>query len=438
MKGSLLMVEQINLFDSNKLPFKINKPIRLIELFAGIGTQAMAMKRAGIEFEHYRVVEIDKYAVASYNAIHGTDFKPTDIKALKGEDLGVKKDDHIYFTSYSFPCVDISICGHLAGMQKGSGTRSGLLWEVERLLNEMEVKPTVLMMENVPQILSKRNINDFKEWIKALEDMGYSNYYSTLNSKDFNVPQNRSRTFMFSFLGDYSYTFPLGIKRERTLQDLLEKNVSDKYFLSDAMVNYILASHDTYCVDGRKIINREVTPTVTTREGSTRAALSTYVSDKLPINYDAENVVIGKSYTRSFGCRGKLQNKDVCDTLTASMGTGGGNVPILKIKNCTKQGYLEATSGDGCYISNIDKKRGTVQKGMTPTLKTSLDIGVVVEKASDLHIRKLTPKECWRLMGVDDEDFEKARQVVSDTQLYKQAGNAIVVDVMVAMFKQMI
>ncbi len=393
---------QQSIFETTLEPFKINKPVRLIELFAGIGTQAMAMKRANIEFEHYRVIEFDKYAIQSYNAIHDTNFEPTDIRSIKGSDLGVKRDNYIYFMTYSFPCTDISIAGELKGMSKGSGTRSGLLWEVERLLNEMEVKPTVLMMENVPQILSKRNIKDFKSWMKALEDMGYKNYYKTLNSKDFNVPQNRNRTFMFSFLGDYTYSFPNVVERERDLQDLLEENVDSKYFLTESMVKYILSDNATYTAnENQKILNRDVAPTITTREGNTRAALSTYLSDKFPINYNAEELTI-------------------------------------KIKNCTKQGYLEAMAGDGCYISNIDKKRGTVQKKMTPTIKTSLDIGVVVNEKNDLGIRKLTPKECWRLMGIDDEDFEKVSKVVSNTQLYKQAGNAIVVDVMVAMFKQML
>lgn len=393
---------QQSIFETTLEPFKINKPVRLIELFAGIGTQAMAMKRANIEFEHYRVIEFDKYAIQSYNAIHGTNFEPTDIRIIKGSDLGVKRDNYIYFMTYSFPCTDISIAGELKGMSKGSGTRSGLLWEVERLLNEMEVKPTVLMMENVPQILSKRNIKDFKSWMKALEDMGYKNYYKTLNSKDFNVPQNRNRTFMFSFLGDYTYSFPNVVERERDLQDLLEENVDSKYFLTESMVKYILSDNATYTAnENRKILNRDVAPTITTREGNTRAALSTYLSDKFPINYNAQELTI-------------------------------------KIKNCTKQGYLEAMAGDGCYISNIDKKRGTVQKKMTPTIKTSLDVGVVVNEKNDLGIRKLTPKECWRLMGIDDGDFEKASKVVSNTQLYKQAGNAIVVDVMVAMFKQML
>lgn len=117
--------------------FKIDKPIRLIELFAGIGAQAKALEMLGVKFEHHRICEFDKYAVASYNAIHGTHFQPTDIRDLRWRDLGVTDTDkYCYILTYSFPCQDLSVAGKQRGMIKGSGTRSGLLWEVERLLTE--------------------------------------------------------------------------------------------------------------------------------------------------------------------------------------------------------------------------------------------------------------------------------------------------------------
>jgi DNA (cytosine-5)-methyltransferase 1 len=117
--------------------FKIDKPIRLIELFAGIGAQAKALEMFGVKFEHHRICEFDKYAVASYNAIHGTHFQPTDIRDLRWRDLGVTDTDkYCYILTYSFPCQDLSVAGKQRGMIKGSGTRSGLLWEVERLLTE--------------------------------------------------------------------------------------------------------------------------------------------------------------------------------------------------------------------------------------------------------------------------------------------------------------
>lgn len=145
------------------MKFTITKPIRLIELFAGVGSQAMALRDIGTDFEHYRVVEFDKYAVASYNAIHGTNFTTMDITKITGNDLGiVDTDKYTYLMTYSFPCQDLSVAGKSKGMTKGSGTRSGLLWEVERLLNETENLPQVLVMENVPQVHSKKNMPDFQ------------------------------------------------------------------------------------------------------------------------------------------------------------------------------------------------------------------------------------------------------------------------------------
>lgn len=128
-------MEQLDIFTWNSADYKITKPIRLIELFAGVGSQAMALRDIGAKFEHYRVVEWDKYAMASYNAIHGTDFTTTDICDLKGEDLGiVDKENFTYLLTYSFPCTDLSVAGKMAGMEEGSGTRSSLLWEAKRLL----------------------------------------------------------------------------------------------------------------------------------------------------------------------------------------------------------------------------------------------------------------------------------------------------------------
>ena len=128
---------QMSMFDGSKPLSVEGKKIRLIELFAGIGAQAAALRNIGADFEHYRVCEFDKYAVKSYNAVHGTNFKTSDIRDLHAEDLGiVETDKYTYIMTYSFPCTDLSLAGKREGMQKGSGTRSGLLWEVERLLTE--------------------------------------------------------------------------------------------------------------------------------------------------------------------------------------------------------------------------------------------------------------------------------------------------------------
>jgi DNA (cytosine-5)-methyltransferase 1 len=129
-------------------------------------------------------------------------------------------------------------------MAKGSGTRSGLLWEVERILDESTELPQVLLMENVPQVIGKKNIKDFQKWRSKLESLGYSNYVQLLNAKDYGIPQNRNRCFMVSILGDYYYKFPKKKKLELRLKDVLEDKVDEKYYLSDDMVKFFVANSE--------------------------------------------------------------------------------------------------------------------------------------------------------------------------------------------------
>ena len=233
------MKEQL-LFDIPK--YSINKPIRLIELFGGVGSQAMALRDIGAEFEHYRLVEFDKYAVASYNAIHGTNFKTIDIKSVHGVDLGIKmRDKFTYLLTYSFPCTDLSVAGKMQGMSKadwenGKSTRSGLLWEVERILKELseDELPQVLLMENVPQVHGKKNLADFNSWIDFLKSKGYQNFYQDLNARDYGIPQNRVRCFMVSILSDgyVGYEFPKPVELKTVMKDYLEDEVDEKYYIN--------------------------------------------------------------------------------------------------------------------------------------------------------------------------------------------------------------
>ena len=240
--------DQITLFDYWRQPFKIKGKIRLIELFAGVGSQAMALRNIGADFEHYRVVEFEKHAMDSYNAIHGTNFEPTDITKIHGSDLGiVKTDQYTYLMTYSFPCTDLSVAGRMQGMSKGSGTRSGLLWEVERLLNETVELPQVLVMENVPMVHSEDNMSDFQDWIDYLTSRGYYNYWQDLNAKNYGVAQNRERCFMVSVLGEYYYKFPREIELTKVMKDYLETNVDDKYYITSEKAKDLI---DTLIKDG--------------------------------------------------------------------------------------------------------------------------------------------------------------------------------------------
>ena len=264
------------------------KKIRLIELFSGIGAQAVALKRLGYDYEHYKTSEWEINAVASYKAVHMPDnhinysanltdnqlnsalymlgistdgkipmtqeqikrkneewkrkvynnFKATNnigsIVNCSGEHLEITDTDkYTYLLTYSFPCQDLSVAGKQKGMSKGSDTRSGMLWEVERLLNETEYLPQILLMENVPQVHSKKNMPDFEKWIMFLENKGYVNFWQDLNAKNYGVAQNRNRTFMLSFLDRKHYEFPLPIKLEKTMKDYLEEDVDEKYYINN-------------------------------------------------------------------------------------------------------------------------------------------------------------------------------------------------------------
>ena len=338
------MIEQLSLWGKILPPFKITKPIRLIELFAGIGSQAKALENIKANFTHYKVCEFEKHAIDSYNAIHNTNFQVSDITKLKASDLEiVDTDKYDYILTYSFPCQDLSVAGKMQGLKKGCNTRSGLLWEVERLIKELGEKrfPQILLMENVPEIISKKNIYDFQEWCLFLENKGYKNYCEILNAKNYGIPQNRKRCFMVSILGDYSYTFPKKIKLKKEFKDFLDKKVDKKYYLSEEELEKI------------KNWNAQQDPLK---------------------NIDKEKII--------------------CPTLTAR-GAGEKHSGMILINEKT--------------MFNFKRKK----------------------------IRTITPKECFRLMGFTDLDYEKARLVNNDFQLYKQAGNSIVVNVLEEIFKKL-
>ena len=281
---------QISMFDGDK-PFKIDKPLRLITLFSGYDSQALALKYLGVPFEHYRTCE---WAIPSIQALKDLHFESdntdyavgmskaelverlytagvsadynvpltkeqlqrygesklrtiyNNIRAChnlvsicnaKGEDLGIKETNkYCYLLTYSFPCQDLSAAGLGKGMERGSGTRSGMIWEVERLLKETKELPQVLLMENVKQVIGRKNIKAFAEWVAFLDELGYHSKWQVINATDFSIPQNRERCFMVSVLGNHYYEFPKVIGNKLRLKDVLEKNFAQRYYISDKIV----------------------------------------------------------------------------------------------------------------------------------------------------------------------------------------------------------
>lgn len=460
-------------FDSYKTPLKIDKPIRLIELFAGVGSQAKALQRLGVDFEHYKISEWEVNATASYKAIHkeddNTDYsaefgasqlneillnigistdgkKPLSLKEIsrKGEqwkravynnfkatnnigsilnvsgtELGiVDTDKYCYIMTYSFPCQDLSLAGKQKGMAKGENTRSGLLWEVERLLNECNELPQILLMENVTQVHGSKNKEHFDEWIAFLESKGYSNYWKDLNAKNFGIPQNRNRTFMVSVLGDYTYEFPKEFPLELRLKDMLEDSVDEKFYLSGKMINYFRENTRKQQEKGNGF---KFQPTDGSGCGK---AITTRAGGRMDDNFIEEPIRLGGLFDTEIS---KHQAGSVWDkeTIAPTIDTmqGGYRQPLVIAEPLA---YDEQNG----YI----RKDGTVGTLTTDGSSPKHNNRVI----ENLRIRKLTTKECWRLMGFADADFEKAATVNSNSQLYKQAGNSIVVDVLCYIFGQML
>ena len=455
--------------------------LRVLENFAGIGTQRMALENIGIEHEVVGITEIDKFAIKSYEAIHGEVNNLGDISLIDPNDV----PDHDLFT-YSFPCQDISIAGKQKGFEKGSGTRSGLLWECEKVIRAK--KPKYLLMENVKNLVSKKFKLGFEEWLTALEELGYTNYYSVLNAKDYGIPQNRERVFCVSILGEHEpYEFPKPIKLDMRLKDVLEDEVDEKFYLSEEKTEQLIAT-----VPEKYSEKTSVKMNINEVKGESQLANTLLARDYKGFGNQDMNGVIEPIADRIVGIFDKEGKRHQAggvydkEQLSPSLDTaqGGWRQPSVLIKNNTKQGYVEATDGDGIDLAfpSSNTRRGRVQKDKSQTLDTSDTKGVMVDNSDikpinplkgetengwhfeqqvydsngitravkagggsgnipkaieGLRIRKLTPKECWRLMGISDDDFEKAQEVNSNTQLYKQAGNAIVVDVLEAIFTNM-
>ena len=440
-------IKHYSIFDYIYEPYKIIKPIRLIELFAGYGSQALALKYLVVKFEHWKICEWAIKSIQAYKDIHfesdnvdysqnilkdniinhlyqlgiSSDYNTpmtyeqikrlgekqlrtiynniiatnnlVNIQKVTGSDLEITDTDkYDYILTYSFPCQDLSLAGKGKGMSD-TKTRSGMLWEVEKILTEcyeLGSLPQILLMENVPQVHSQDNIKDFNKWQLRLEELGYKNYCQDLIATDYGIPQTRNRCFMISILGNYNYTFPQPIPLKLKLKDLLEDDVDEKYYLSDKMIKCFVS--------------------------------------------ESEN----SKFPRKDRFLQTLKNTNE-NGIAATLCTTGGTRPtdnFIKIKNATKKGYLAATVGDGIDISSrMEHHRGTVQKEKCQTLTTSCDVGVF---ENNFKLRRLTPKECFRLMGVKDEDFEKVRKNQTDSSLYHLAGDSIVVNVLEKIFENLL
>lgn len=301
--------------------------IKLLSLFSGIGSFEKALKNLDIDYDLVNYCEIDKYASKSYSLIHNVD-ESKNLKDVTKVDTSTLPND-IDLITYGFPCQDISIAGSQKGFkdEKGNTTRSGLFFQALRIIED--TKPKIAIAENVKALVGKRFKREFQTVLDSLSDAGYNSYWKVLNAKDYGVPQNRERVFIVSVRKDidnffFSFNFPDPKALDRNLEDLLEKNVSSYYDVTQpSMIKRL-------------------------KQGRLKVI------------------------------------KDLCNTITT------------KQVRCPNAGVIDR--GNGKY-------------------------------------RYLTEKECFRLMGFDGEDCDLLRKNgISKTQLYKQAGNSICVDVLEALF----
>ena len=352
--------------------------IKVIELFAGVGSQAMALRNIGIDYEVIGISEIDKFAYKSYEAIHGK------VKNF-GDITKINKLPYCDLLTYSFPCQDLSVAGRQKGISKD--TRSGLLLEVERLLlkaKENRTLPKYLLLENVKNLVGKKFIKDFERWLSFLNSLGYYSNWEVLNAKDYGIPQNRERVFVVSSLENMHYKFPNPVELKSKMKDLLEEKVNEKYYLSEQCLKYFTDTKNRNgFIRGEKFNPRK------SEDCNTAFAITTRAGSR-----PTDNFIIQL---------GNLKNTE----------SFGGNPHTGRVYS---------------------------PDGISPCLNTMQGGGLEpkILQSEDYKIRKLTPLECWRLMGFSDNDYYAAKSVgTSNAQLYKQAGNSIVVTVLEAIFRNL-
>lgn len=377
--------------------------LTFLDFFAGVGGFRKGMEMAGHKCVGH--CEIDKFANRSYNEIHKPkeeEWYGTDITRVRAEEL--PKAD---VWCFGFPCQDISVAGKRAGFK---GNRSSLFFTVTRLIRDTkeEDRPKYLFIENVKNLLSVNRGYDFTRLLIELDEIGYDAEWQVINSKNFGVPQNRERVFIIGHLRGKctSKVFPIGGDC-RTIKDESEIRLAD--FRYD---------------EGLRI-----------RENGESPCLTASLNRMLGADLSNSIYVVGttKPESRSIGQRDLVYGTEgIIGALTA---TDYKQPKQILIKENTKKGYVEATEGDGIRLDHIGSKtgRGRVQKKMSNTLTTGSHCGVIDK---DFKIRKLTPRECWRLQGWEDSDYEKAANVCSDSQLYKQAGNGVTVTVIHSIAKK--
>lgn len=372
--------------------------LRVFTSFSGYDSQLMALRDIGANYECVGWSEIDRWAIKAHNAVFPelADRNYGDITKI---DWNAVPDFDLF--TYSFPCTDISSAGEQKGFEEDSGTRSSLLWECRRPIAAK--RPKFLLMENVKALVSEKYRPLFLKWESWLRSLGYVNYTEILNAKDYGVPQNRERVFMLSILNGCWYEFPHPVRLEKRLKDVLELEVDEKYFLNERGINYVKKKLGKYTA-----INGEVAMCLTAKGCANWTG--TFISDKSIQIGSIKETDWNRQQYRVYDPTG------ISPTITTK--SGGGLEPKILMRG---RGFNKGGEAD---------IPGTIT-------------GSAWEQNNLLYyddcIRRLTPRECLRLMDVSDGDINKIQAAgISDTQQYKLAGNSIVKAPMMGIFRNML
>ena len=344
--------------------------IKYLSLFSGIGAFEKALTNQGIPFELVAFSEIDKYAVKSYCAIHGVDESLNLGDITKIDETQLPKVDLV---TYGFPCQDISLAGKQQGLfnDDGSLTRSGLFFDALRIIEHCQ--PVVAIAENVKNLTSKKFSEQFDIVLSSLEKAGYNNYWKVLNSKDYGIPQNRERVFIISIRKDVdtgAFEFPEPYPLKLRLKDMLEDEVDEKYFITDAKVEKIKSSN--FGQEKAIIQKGDVCGTLLARDYKDPKCVQV-----------VEPIRLGNIYGEHCGTgyASNVWDKDAISPTLMTM-QGGNRQPMVIVKEATKKGYAEAVEGDSINLEqpNSKTRRGRVGHGVAQTLTTAPLQGVVVSE----------------------------------------------------------
>lgn len=400
--------------------------LRVVTLFSGYDSQCMALDRIGVEYDLVAWAEIDKYAIKAHNAVY-PQYADRNVGDVSSVDW-TRVEGGVDLLTYSSPCQDFSQAGLMRGGEEGSGTRSALLWEVKRAIEIL--RPKYLLMENVKNLVSKRFVGVFNDWLRLLEEYGYKTEWVVLNAKDFGVPQNRERVFAVSSrVGLSGFGFPKKLPLEKRLKDVVEAEIPEKYYLREEQVNAILEHCERKQLEGCGFkeafrTGEDIATCISTKYGARQT--DTYVVEE----------VYGLSRSRDKS--GKVVKRNVNPYVNClHTGVGGHcreNMEVFAMEVVC--GAVRGRGTTGNYVQKLELN----PDGVTNTLTHVAKDNYIVEYGGRLvRIRRLTPTECFRLMDVSDSDIEKLMGAgISETQLYKMAGNSIVVAPMAGILKNLL